>query len=147
MNLTSQSEESEVYKASFKRMLRDRSPHWAINVSRHEQVYASGEVDDHVYLINTGRIKLLLPVPEGDGTLVDIFSEGDLFGESCLSGRTTRLETAVAMEESTLLKIPSDEFMAALGRDSLLISMARYLAARFADHQEKIVSLLSADNI
>ncbi len=146
MNLTAQSEESEVYKASFGRILRDHSPQWAIRVSRNEPVYASGDVDDHVYFIDTGCIKVFLPTPEGNGTLVEIYSDGDLFGESCLSGRMKRLETAVAMRDSTLLKIPSDEFMKALGSDRLLMSMARYLAARIADHQQIIASLMTADN-
>lgn len=118
----------------------------AIKIARHQNVYTCGDQDEMVYFIESGQIKLLMLSPEGQECLLAILSAGDIFGELCLSGLGSRPDTATAMEETILKKIPSNMFLARLRRDSLLEGFVRYLGVRIADQQQVIANLVTVDS-
>jgi len=135
----------------FKRLLRDSLQREtpgsrAIKVARHANVYSSGDRDSMVYFIESGQVKLLLLSSEGRECLLAIHSDGDIFGELCLSGLGTRSETATAMKATTLKQIPCAQFFACLSRDSLYEGFVRYLAVRIADQQQVIANLVTVDS-
>lgn len=135
----------------FKQRLRESLQHATSNsrtltIARHANVYTCGDQDDGVYFIESGQIKLLMVSSEGKECLLAIHSAGDTFGELCLSQSGSRLETATAMEESILKKIPRGQFLARLTRDSLFEGFVRYLAARIADQQQVIAHLVTVDS-
>lgn len=117
-----------------------------VKIARHANVYTCGDNDEMVYFIESGRIKLLMLSPEGKECLLAIHSAGDIFGELCLSGTGARLETATAMEDTVLKKIPRSQFLARLSRDSLLEGYVRYLAVRIAEQQQVIADLVTVDS-
>jgi CRP/FNR family transcriptional regulator, cyclic AMP receptor protein len=117
----------------------------AVKIAKRDFVYASGQRDAMVYLIESGQVKLVLPTPEGKECLLSIRSEGDIFGELCLTGQNERLETAVAMEETTLRRIPIRNFMACLRQESLLEGLVQYLALRISEQQE-FIAMLATEN-
>jgi len=117
-----------------------------VKIARHANVYTCGDQDEMVYFIETGQIKLLLPSPEGKECLMAIHSEGDIFGELCLSELGARLETATAMKETMLKQIPCSQFLGRLSRDSLFEGFVRYLAVRVAGQQQVIANLVTADS-
>jgi CRP-like cAMP-binding protein len=135
----------------FKQQLRDSLQREtqnsrAIKVTRHSNVYSCGDQDDMVYFIESGQIKLLMLSSEGKECLLAIHSAGDVFGELCLSGLGTRLETATAMKQTMLKQIPSSQFLGRLSRDSLIEGFVRYLAVRIADQQQVIANLVTVDS-
>jgi len=136
---------------NFKRQLRDSlqretANSRAVKIGRHANVYNSGDQDELVYFIETGQIKLLMLSSEGKECLLAIYSDGDIFGELCLSGLGARLETATAMKATILKQIPCAQFFARLTRDSLSEGFVRYLAARIADQQQVIANLVTVDS-
>ena len=118
----------------------------AVKVAKHEHAYTCGDQDGMVYFVTSGQIKLLMLAPDGKECILAIYSVGDIFGELSLSGFGQRLETAVAMEETELKKIPSDRFFERLQRDSLFTGFVQYLAVRIADQQEVISNLVTVDS-
>ena len=78
----------------------------AINVGKHNHVYTVGDERETVYFIEKGQIKLVMVSSEGKECMLAIHGAGDVFGELCLSGLGGRLETATAMEDSSLKEIP-----------------------------------------
>ena len=135
----------------FKQQLRDSLQHETqdsrtIKIARHANVYAAGDQDESVYFIESGQIKLLMHSPEGKECLLTIHSEGDIFGELCLSGLGARETTATAMKATTLKQIPCARFFARLSRDSLFEGFVRYLAVRIADQQQAIANLVTVDS-
>jgi CRP/FNR family transcriptional regulator, cyclic AMP receptor protein len=118
----------------------------AVKIARHDNVYTCGDHDEMVYFIESGQIKLLMLSSEGKECLLAIHSAGDIFGELCLSGLGARQETATAMEETIVKKIPSSQFLAHLSRDSLLEGFVRYLAVRIAEQQQLIANLVTVDS-
>jgi CRP/FNR family transcriptional regulator, cyclic AMP receptor protein len=69
-----------------------------------------------------------------------------MFGELCLSGLAGRPETATAMEDTRLKKVPCAKFLERLATDSLLEGFVKYLAVRVADQQEVIANLVTVDS-
>jgi CRP/FNR family cyclic AMP-dependent transcriptional regulator len=135
----------------FKQQLRDSLQNETLNsrsvkVPRHENVYNTGDGDGMIYFIETGQVKLLMLSSEGKECILGIHTEGDIFGELCLSGLGERLETATAMKATSLKQIPSVQFFARLGRDSLWQGFVRYLAVRIADQQQIIANLVTVDS-
>lgn len=135
----------------FKQQLRDSlrqetQDSRAIKIAKHDHVYTCGDHAEMIYFIESGQIKLLMHSPEGKECLLAIHTAGDIFGELCLSGLSSRLETATAMEETNLKQIPRSSFFARLGRDSLFEGFVQYLAARIADQQQVIANLVTADS-
>ncbi len=135
----------------FKQRLRESLPHETLNfrsvkIARHTNVYTCGDRDERVYFIESGQIKLLMLSPEAKECLLAIHSAGDIFGELCLAGLGTRLETATAMEETVLRQIPYSQFLARLSHNSLLEGFIRYLALRIADQQQLIANLVTVDS-
>ena len=139
--------EAERFKEQMRDSLRRETLNSrAVTIPRHANVYTCGDQDEMVYFIEIGQIKLLLLSPEGKECLLAIHSSGDVFGELCLAGLGARHETATAMKETKLKKIPCAQFFARLGRESLLEGFVRYLAVRVADQQHVIANLVTVDS-
>jgi hypothetical protein len=77
--------------------------------------------------------------------LLAIYTSGDL-GELCLVQLGPRLETATAMEETTLRRIPCSKFFLRLTNDTLLQGFAQYLVVRIANQQQVIAALVTVDS-
>jgi len=118
----------------------------AIQVAKHRHVYTVGESIESVYFIDSGKIKLVMLSSVGKECMLAIHASGDIFGELCLSGLTGRLETATAMEDTVLKRIPCPRFLERLTRDALLEGFVKYLAVRIADQQEVIANLVTVDS-
>ncbi len=117
-----------------------------VRIQRHQHVYTSGERDAMIYFVESGRVKLLLPSPEGKECLLAVRGPGDIFGELCLSGQTSRLETVVAMQDLALKQISYRSFLMNLKQESLLEGLIQYLAVRIAEQQEVIAGLTTEDS-
>ncbi len=117
-----------------------------LHVPKHLHVYTSGERDTTVYYIESGQVKLLLPTPEGKECLLAIRTEGEIFGELCLSGQSMRLETAVAMQDVSLKQIPHRSFISSLKSESLLEGLVQYLAMRISEQHEIIGAMATANS-
>lgn len=118
-----------------------------MTIAKNAFVYQRGEPDQTIYFIESGQIKMLMRSPEDRDCLLAIHTAGDIFGELCLAGLSTRMGTAIAMEESVLKQIPRPQFLARLERDSLFVlGFVQYLAARLAEQQEVIANLATVDS-
>ncbi len=127
-------------------LVRETMNSRAVKIARHANVYTCGDQDEMIYFIESGQIKLLMLSSEGKECLLAIHSAGDVFGELCLSGLGTRLETAIAMKQTVLKQIPSSQFLGRLSHDSLFEGFVRYLAVRIADQQQVIANLVTVDS-
>lgn len=118
----------------------------SIKFAKKANVYSCGDSDELIYFIESGQVKLLMLSPEGKECLLAILAPGDIFGELCLSGLESRLETATAMEDTVIKQIPCSKFFARLGRDKLFEGFVQYLAVRIADQQQVIANLVTVDS-
>jgi CRP-like cAMP-binding protein len=139
--------ETDLFKKQMRESLqREVRNSRAIKIAKHENVYLCGAHDEMVYFIESGQVKLLMLSSEGKECLLAIHASGDVFGELCLSGIAGRLETATAMEDTLLKKVPCAKFLERLTTDSLLEGFVKYLAVRVADQQAVIANLVTVDS-
>ncbi len=117
----------------------------SIRVGRHCHVYTSGQRDAMVYFIESGQVKLLLPSVEGKECILAVRTAGEIFGELCLSGQISRLETAVAMQDVGLKQMPARSFLMGLKQESLLEGLIQYLTVRIAE-QQRVIAELATEN-
>ena len=118
----------------------------AVKILKHTNVYSCGDQEEMVYFVEDGQVKLVMLSTEGKECMLAIHASGDVFGELSLSGRSGRQETATAMEDTLLKKVPSAAFLEQLSRDSLLEGFVKYLAVRVADQQAVIANLVTVDS-
>lgn len=120
-----------------------------IKFRRHDYIYSTGDGDERLYLIESGQIKLIMPTLTGKECLLNIFTDGDLFGESCLAGAGERLEAAVAMEETTVKGIHYRNLLVYL-RDNALHreyqGIMQCLARRLVEQQQSITNFATASS-
>src|SRR5215207_3289990 len=139
--------QADLFKQELRDSLqRETATSRPLKIARRANVYTCGDRDEMVYFVESGQVKLLMLSAEGRECLLAIHGEGDIFGELCLSGLGARLETATAMQATTLKQIPCSQFFARLGRDSLFEGFVRYLAVRIADQQQIIANLVTVDS-
>ncbi|MBP6823694.1 MAG: Crp/Fnr family transcriptional regulator [Acidobacteria bacterium] len=139
--------QSDLFKMQLRdSLLNETLNSHAITIDKHNHVYTCGDQDEMVYFIESGQVKLLMISTDGRECLLAIHTAGDIFGELCLSGLPSRLETATAMEKTILKQIPCSKFFARLGRDSLFEGFVQYLAVRIADQQQVIADLVTVDS-
>jgi CRP/FNR family transcriptional regulator, cyclic AMP receptor protein len=94
----------------------------ALDFRRRRFIYRAGDPADSLYAILRGRVKLCRMEAESDReAVIDILSEGSLFGESALySAAGLRENCAIAYEQALLLKIPAGAFHESMVEDQRL---------------------------
>ena len=67
-----------------------------------ETIITQGEECNDVHYIDEGIVKLTSVSNRGRGAVLGILSTGDFFGESCISGQSVYLTSAVALVDSKI---------------------------------------------
>jgi CRP/FNR family transcriptional regulator, cyclic AMP receptor protein len=104
--------------------------HKTILIKARKALFAQGDECNRVYHINRGIVKLSTLSPQGKSAVVSILGPGDLVGVECLTGEKTHQTTAVALVESTAVRM----------RSALLIRLLHErpaTAAQFVDYMLK----------
>jgi CRP/FNR family transcriptional regulator, cyclic AMP receptor protein len=110
-----------------------------LDFRRRRFVYRAGEPADCLYAIIHGRIKLCrIETETGREAVIDILPEGSLFGESALySVAGQRANSAVAYENSRLLRIHVADFKRGMAEDDRLHDYTFRLIGQRLEHAER----------
>ena len=79
-------------------------------IHKGEVLFTAGEIADGGYLVQDGSFVLELDTDDGDAERVTVL-RGTLLGESALLTETLRPVTAIALESSTVMRIPRSLFL------------------------------------
>jgi len=110
-----------------------------LDFRRRRFVYRAGEPADCLYAIIHGRIKLCrIETDNGREAVIDILPEGSLFGESALySAAGQRANSAIAYENSRLLRIHAADFKRGMAEDDRLHDYTFRLIGQRLEHAER----------
>jgi CRP/FNR family cyclic AMP-dependent transcriptional regulator len=110
-----------------------------LDFRRRRFIYRAGEPADCLYAIIHGRIKLCrIEVDTSREAVIDILPEGSLFGESALySAAGQRANSAVAYENSRLLRIQVANFKRGMAEDDQLHDYTFRLIGQRLEHAER----------
>lgn len=77
---------------------------------REQIIFHKNDPGSTLYIIISGKVKILLPSPEGENVIVALLSTGEFFGELSLFDGAPRSATAVAAESTEILTLDKDDF-------------------------------------
>jgi len=108
-----------------------------------QTIFAQGDPSDAVFYIQKGKTKLTVVSKTGKEATIGILSEGNFFGEGCLTGQALRLCSATALTECSVMRIDKKSMMEVLHREHSFSDMfVAYLLTRNIRYEEDLVDQL-----
>ena len=90
-----------------------------------------GDTGDCMYVVQRGRVEVVLERPDGTETPLGVIEEGDLFGEMAILEKQRRSTTARAMGETRVLTVDRRTFLRRVKEDpTLALNILRSLSRR-----------------
>jgi CRP/FNR family cyclic AMP-dependent transcriptional regulator len=108
-----------------------------------QPVFAQGDRAESVFFVQRGKVKVTVLSRQGKQAVIALLGPGDFFGEGCLAGQPVRMATAIAMTESSIVRLPKQTMLRALQRDPALSGVfTAYLLSRNIRMEEDLVDQL-----
>jgi len=108
-----------------------------------EVLLREGEVSDSLCYVETGEVSLS-GHKNGRSTILAKRGPSDLIGEMGVIRTSPRSATITAIKESTVVKIPADEFLKAFGhREGIGMKLLMLLCDRLAESEARYASMSS----
>ena len=108
-----------------------------------EVIFSQGDPGDAVFYIQNGKVKLTVFSAQGKEAVIALLGEGDFFGEACLTAQERRMETASAIEESAIVRLPKESMLRMLQTERKLSEQfMHHLLTRNIRIQEDLVDQL-----
>jgi CRP-like cAMP-binding protein len=86
------------------------------DVPAEDVVYAEGDPAKYLYLVATGKVKLVRHTASGRDVLLDILRGGEYFGSLAIVSGQAYTETAIAQTDCCILQISTDSFSTILNQ-------------------------------
>ena len=107
-------------------------------VSRGAAVFRQGDPADAVFLVETGRVRLVRVLADGTPLVLHVADAGESFAEASLSATHYHCD-AVAETDATVLTLPKADLLAALAADpAKCLALAQALAAQVRDLRARL---------
>lgn len=115
-------------------------------VHRGSSLCREGDDDDDVFLIEDGRVRIVVSPPNGRELILSVRTPGQLVGELAAFDELPRSATLIADEETTVVRIPAATFRAAVdARPTLAAHVIRALAHKLRTADERIIARVADD--
>jgi len=113
---------------------------------RNTTIIAAGDPTDSLYIVISGRLKVLMGDEQGREVILCILGPGEFFGEMGLLDDLPRSASVVTLEPCELLKISKADFKRSLAENfGLSLTVMRGLVKRLREADRKIGSLAMMD--
>ena len=109
-------------------------------------VMAGGDATDSLYIVLSGRLKVMMSDSDGKEVILSILGPGEFFGEMGLIDDSPRSASVVAIEACELLSITKRDFRKCLQENfEMSMTVMRGLVRRLREADRKIGSLALLD--
>jgi CRP/FNR family cyclic AMP-dependent transcriptional regulator len=113
---------------------------------RSTTIMAGGDPTDSLYIVLSGRLKVMMSDAEGKEVILSILGPGEFFGEMGLIDDEPRSATVVTIEPCELLSIAKRDFKKCLAENfEMAQAVMRGLVKRLREADRKIGSLALLD--
>jgi CRP/FNR family cyclic AMP-dependent transcriptional regulator len=113
---------------------------------RNTTIIAAGDPTDALYIVISGRLKVMMSDDEGREVILAILGSGEFFGEMGLIDDAPRSATVIAIEPCELLTISKADFKKCLSENfDIAMAVMRGLVKRLREADKKIGSLALMD--
>ncbi len=115
-------------------------------VARSTSVITGGDTTDSLYIVISGRLKVMMSDAEGKEVILTILGPGEYFGEMGLIDDAPRSASVIAIEACELLYISKRDFKKCLADNAdMAMAVMRGLVRRLREADRKIGSLALLD--
>jgi CRP/FNR family transcriptional regulator, cyclic AMP receptor protein len=109
-------------------------------------IMAGGDPTDSLYIVLSGRLKVMMSDSEGKEVILSILGPGEFFGEMGLIDEEPRSASVVTMEPCELLSVAKRDFNKCLAENfEMAMAVMRGLVRRLREADRKIGSLALLD--
>jgi CRP/FNR family transcriptional regulator, cyclic AMP receptor protein len=116
------------------------------SASRSTTIMAGGDPTDSLYIVLSGRLKVMMSDAEGKEVILSILGPGEFFGEMGLIDDEPRSATVMTIEACELLSIAKRDFKKCLAENfEMAMAVMRGLVKRLREADRKIGSLALLD--
>jgi CRP/FNR family cyclic AMP-dependent transcriptional regulator len=116
------------------------------SVARSTIIMAAGDPTDSLYIVLSGRLKVMMSDADGKEVILTILGPGEFFGEMGLIDDAPRSASVVAIESCELLAITRRDFKKCLAENfEMSMAVMRGLVRRLREADRKIGSLALLD--
>ena len=116
------------------------------SASRGSAIMLEGDPTDSLYIVISGRLKVMMGEADGKEMILSILGPGEFFGEMGLIDDKPRSASVIAIEPCELLAITKRAFKKCLLENSeLAMAVMRVLVRRLREADRKIGSLAMLD--
>jgi len=116
------------------------------NAGRNARIIGAGDPTDSLYIVISGRLKVMMSDEQGREVILSILSPGEFFGEMGLLDDSPRSASVVTLEACELLTITKADFKRSLADNfELSLMVMRGLVKRLREADRKIGSLALMD--
>jgi len=116
------------------------------SASRSTTIMAGGDATDSLYIVLSGRLKVMMSDSDGKEVILSILGPGEFFGEMGLIDDEPRSASVVTIEPCELLFISKRDFKKCLLENSdMSMAVMRGLVRRLREADRKIGSLALLD--
>jgi CRP-like cAMP-binding protein len=112
-----------------------------------QTIYVAGEQAAHLYVVATGKVKLVRTTPAGKTIVLGIIGPGDFFGSLSTLGDKTYPNTAVAHTGCCLMAIAGADFQTILQRHPQVATAALDIVAARLRAMHDLVEQLGAHSV
>ncbi len=112
-------------------------------IARGDLLYTPGDAANCVFVVESGRVKIVRTSASGSESIIGIRNPGDLFGElTWMTADARRTTSAVALDPGTVARLDADIFERRL-RDDVVLSaaFARGMSLRLASVERELTEL------
>ena len=107
-------------------------------VAKGEYLFRQGETASTVYLIKTGKLKLVQHTIEGREVILDVAGPGEVLGETVLFRGQDQPFSAVAMEDTNLCCVTRQQFESLIQHNpDFAVKIVSYLGQKLYDAMQK----------
>lgn len=115
-------------------------------VKKNHFIYQSGDSSDHVYFLVKGIVKIGNQAEDEREVIKHILHPMAIFGELALAGEQMRQDSAQAMEEVQLYRIPVQEFQRLMQLNhKLSMNVLSMIGSRLKRVEDRLESLMFKD--
>lgn len=109
----------------------------------HRDIFQQGEPGDSVFYLRQGLVKMSVTSAQGKEVIVAVLGPGEFFGEGCLAGEESRIETATAMTDVTLTRVEKSQMARALHEQRGVLELfLGHLLSRKIRYEEDLIDML-----
>ena len=117
----------------------DRKSHL---MRKKQDIYLEGDEATRVYFVQSGRVKTSKITDGGKELITGLYGPGEFFGYLPVLAHTPHADSAVAVDDSALVYIPTDDFLALLHRNAEVSrQFIRLLAGRVGEREEELLAM------